>query len=134
MRVREIKSKYDKRIMSLLESFGQALREDGYAVDGPEDVSGDDYRWSLWAKKGKASVDVTFTICESEHFDGEKGGVNFEVMIVETGGRILGQIAPSNYAPDCWVPRRDKIAVEDRFRLVENVPALEIVLAVRRAA
>ena len=76
-------------------------------------MSSDEYWWSLLADVDGVKVDVSFKICESEQYDGEKGGVNFSVDVVEFGGRILGGLTPFNYSDACWVDRRDADAIEN---------------------
>jgi hypothetical protein len=84
MSPRQIKNKYQKRITAILERIADVLKEAGFEVEGPEFWDSDDYRWVLLVD-GK--VDISFKLCESEEYDGEKGGVNFALDIVEVGGR-----------------------------------------------
>ena len=122
----QIKNKYRRRIMAILERIANVLREAGFEVEGPWDLSSDDYCWSLLADVNGMKVDVSFKICESEQYDGEKGGVNFALDIVEEGGRIIGGLTPFNYSEQCWVSRKDKQAVEERFRILEQADEEEI--------
>jgi hypothetical protein len=116
----QIKKKYQKRIIGILERIADVLRAAGFDVEGPWDLSSDDYCWSLLADVDGVKVDVSFKICESEQYDGEKGGVNFALDIVEEGGRIIGGLTPFNYTDRCWVSRKDKHSVEERFRILEQ--------------
>jgi hypothetical protein len=121
-----IKKKYRKRIMAILERIADVLRVAGFRVEGPWDLSSDDYWWSLLAHVDGVKIDVSFKICESEQYDGERGGVNFALDIVEEGGRIIGGLTPFNYTDRCWVSRRDRQAVEERFRILEQADANDI--------
>jgi hypothetical protein len=110
----QIKHKYQKRIMAILDRIASVLRAAGFNVEGPESWDCDDYRWVLLVD-GK--VDISFKLCESEKYDGERGGVTFALDIVEVGGRIIGGLTPFSYSERCWVSRNDKEAVEERFPL-----------------
>ena len=129
----QIKNKYEKRIMAILERIADVLRETGFGVEGPWDLSSDDYWWALLADVDGVRVDVSFKICESEQYDGEKGGVNFTLDIVEEGGRIIGGLTPFNYTDRCWVGRKDKQAVEERFRLLEQADETDIPPLLKRS-
>lgn len=119
--------KYRKRIVQILERMADVLRQDGYVVEGPTFLDGDDYRWSLLVHLdgdpdtvSDQDIDISIKLCESEEYDGTEGGVNFSVDIVEVSGRILGGLTPFNYSDRCWVSRNDPQAVEERFRIVEE--------------
>jgi hypothetical protein len=130
----QIKDKYEPRIAKVLGGIVAALREDEPTlhVGEPYDMHGDDYRWSfnvhtaadaeLAATIGDEPMgaDVSFVICESEQYDGEKFGVNFAVEIVGVGGEIIGGLTPYNYTGECWVSRCDAEAIEERFAIVER--------------
>ena len=126
----QIKDKYASRITTLLDAIVAELREadETLCVSEVYDMHCDDFRWTYnvhTAEQDKhkddlQGVDVTFVICESEQYDGEKNGVNFAVEIVGVGGEIVGGITPYNYSDRCWVPRSDPEAIEERFQLVEQ--------------
>ncbi len=122
-----IKRKYQKRILGLMNRIADTLREAGYEVEGPWDMTCDEYWWSLLADVDGVKVDVSFKICESEQYDGENGGVNFAVDVVEFGGRILGGLTPFNYTDACWVARSDKDAIEERFAIMEQADPCDII-------
>src|SRR6266478_1460728 len=106
MTVLGIKRKYKNRILAILNRIAEVLRQAGCDVEGPWDLSGDDYRWELQAN----NIDISITICESETYDGEPNGINFALDIVEEGGRILGGLTPYNYTDAVWVSRSDSEA------------------------
>lgn len=122
----EIRDRYDRRILAILRKIAESLRHAGFAVDEPAAAHDDEYRWEFAIRRdpeqgsGDGNVEVTFRLCESEKCDGDAGGVNFGLDVVEWGGRILGDMCPFNYTDECWVDRADKKAVEQRFALVEG--------------
>lgn len=125
MTVEELYARYGNRIQTWLRRLADGLVAAGWQVDGPFEMSDEDYQWGIVAqsaqdREGKEAVDVRFTICESEHWNGEEGGVNFMIEAVERGGRMLGGITPFNYTPQVWVNRTADLLVEERFRLVEE--------------
>lgn len=129
-----IKDKYEPRILAVLTRIAETLREAGYTVDDPLDLSCDQYWWSLLVHGDgeEDSIDISFKICESEQYDGEEGGVNFMLDIVEWGGRILGGLTPFNYTPQCWVDGSDEEAVEERFAIFEKADPADIVPILER--
>jgi hypothetical protein len=127
-----IKRKYQKRILGILARIADTLRDAGVEVEGPWDLSSDDYWWSILADVDGSKVDVSFRIFESEHYDGERGGVNFGVDVVEEGGRVLGGLTPFNYSLACWVDRKDAVAVERRFRIIEEADPSDIIPLLER--
>jgi len=116
--------KYKSRIRKTLESIKNVLQEAGHKVDGPLDMTDDEYRWSLIAND---NVDITFAIAESEECDGSENGVNFTVSVVDHEGRILGGLTPYNYTSECWVDRKDSEAIEERFQVVEAADPYDLV-------
>jgi len=129
-----IKDKYEPRILAVLTRIAETLREAGYAVDDPIDLSCDQYWWSLLVHgdNEENGIDISFKICESDQYDGEEGGVNFSLDIVEFGGRVLGGLCPYNYTPHCWVDRNDEEAVEERFAIFEQADPADIVPILER--
>ena len=121
----KINRKYRPRILAILNKVAELLRSHKFQVVGPTDMADDTYAYSLFVKSRK--IDIRFTICESEHWDGEKGGVSFQLDITEFGGRVLGGFCPLNYTDKVWVSRKDKDAVEERFKLMERMDITEIV-------
>lgn len=129
----DIKDKYEQRILAVLTRIAETLREGGCTVDEPIDLSCDQYWWSLLVHgdSDEDTIDISFKICESEE-DGEQGGVNFALDIVEWGGRILGGLCPFNYSDRCWVDRNDEEAVEERFAIFEVADPADIVPILER--
>jgi hypothetical protein len=132
----QIKDKYAERIVEILSGITAEIRseDDAIAISEVIDMHCDDFRWTFNAylpsdlddaDPEPQGVDVTFVICESEHYDGEQNGVNFAVEIVGVGGEIVGGLTPHNYTDRCWVSRDDAEEIEERFRLVENAAASE---------
>jgi hypothetical protein len=129
-----IKEKYEPRILAVLSRIAETLREAGYTVDEPIDLSCDQYWWSVLVHGDgdEDTIDISFRICESEQYDGEENGVNFALDIVEMGGRVLAGLCPYNYTPQCWVDRSDEAAVEERFAIFEEADAANIVPILER--
>ncbi len=131
----KIKSKYEKRILAIMNSIKQAvLAEENFIVSGPDDIGCDDFRWGMYIQTPEQvendirdeGVDISFIICESEHWDGEENGVNFMVDIVSYGGGMLGGLCPYNYTDNVWVSRKDPAAIEKRFNLMEKAEVGDI--------
>jgi hypothetical protein len=126
----QLKDKFADRIVAILSAVVTELREsdETLCVSEVYDLHCDDFRWTFnvhTAEQDKdkdelQGVDVTFVICESEEYDGERNGVNFAVEIVGVGGEIVGGITPYNYSDRVWVSRCDSEAIEERFQLVEQ--------------
>ena len=77
--------------------------------------------------RGVPDVLICLTICDRDDYEPESEGigVNFEVLVTERDGRILGQFSPFNYTPDCWVDAADEAAVLARLSDLEAIsPAL----------
>ena len=135
----QIKRKYQKRILAILNSLRMALIEAGHDCEQPYDGSDDEFRWSMLVDcrddglGHHDGVDITFRICESETYDGELGGVTFAVDVVEFGGRVLGGLCPYNYSDQVWTNRKDRAAVEERFAIFEQADPDDIVACVERS-
>jgi hypothetical protein len=135
----QIKDYYNERIMGIMARIASVLQEDGHVVEGPHFMDGDDYWWTLLVHTDgdpdvvdEKDIDIACKICESEEYDGEEGGINFALDIVEVGGRILGGLCPYNYSPQCWVDRNDVEAVEERFRILEQADETDIPALIER--
>jgi hypothetical protein len=134
----QIKEKYAARIEKILSNIREALVEDGWHVEEPWEMGGnDEYRWTMLVsatnphidgtEPDEDDVDISLTILESEHNDGEENGVNFGVDVVTVGGSILGGMTPYNYTNRVWVARDQPEAIEERFTLVEDCDPAGIV-------
>jgi len=138
MTAEQIKKKYEARIMSILKKTAGALRDAGFVVDAPADMCGDQHQWSFGVHFGNPEefedhdIDVSFTICESEYYDGTKGGVNFSISFVEVGGRMVGECTPYNYTSEVWVPMKDNRLIEDRFQGMEEIDPESAVELIRK--
>jgi hypothetical protein len=136
-----INRKYKSRILKFLRQVREALVKEGFTVDEPFDMTADEFWYAILVRKSSKpdesatgqDVDISFKIAESEQHDGEKGGVNFMLDIVEWGGRILGGFTPYNYTSNVWVSRNSEGAIERRFKMMEQVDIDEIVNLVRAA-
>jgi hypothetical protein len=136
MKVAGIKRKYVKRIRAILNAIKASLVEAGLEVEGPYDMTADDYCWSLIATYGPGEndkADVSFRIFESQEYDGSDEGINFGIDVVEFGGRILGGLTPYNYTPDVWVDLNDTEGIEERFRIIEQADPDDVVPLLERA-
>lgn len=125
----EIKTKYEQRIIAILNSIRKELTQDDLlSCSYPDDMTCDDYRWSMYVQTPEQiekqiedeGVDISFLICESENWDGEENGVNFCIDIVGYGGEIIGGLHPFNYTEQVWVSRDNEEAIEERFSLMEQ--------------
>jgi len=141
MTPKQIAKRYKRRIYAVLNAIATTLRNAGYLVDEPCDLSCDtDYRFTFTVHRdgdinefGPEDIDVTLEVCPSEEFDGEVGGVNFSLSVVQVGGRILGGLTPYNYTPQVWVSRKDKQAIEERFSIFEEADPDGVVQLVQAA-
>jgi len=136
MKVAGIKRKYVKRIRAILNAIKASLVEAGFKVEGPHDMTADEYWWSLLVTYGPGEndkADVSFRFFESQEYDGSDEGINFGVDIVEFGGRILGGLTPYNYTPDVWVDPNDSEGIEERFRIIEQADPDDIVPLLEQA-
>lgn len=117
----EIKDKYKERIEKCMNTLRATLIAMGYNVSELDfyDCDSSSWRMLLHVDDGE-DVDISFTIAESEQYDGSDNGVNFMSDFVETGGHMLGGMCPYNYTDKCWVSRDDADAVEERFKLMED--------------
>lgn len=124
----EIKTKYEPRILALMNQVRELIEaETPYSVSEPFEMPADEWRWDMVITvPGMEDVGYSFTILESEVNDGEENGVSFEVNAVAEGGQMLGGMCPGNYSDDLWVPRGDEEAVEERFKLFEDVDQASI--------
>lgn len=127
--VERVKEGYQERILAVLGGIKEALEAEGYEVSGPDDMSCEDFRWSLLVycesnpeddDLAEGDVDITFTIAESAQYEGSEDGINFMVDVVEVSGRIIGGMCPFNYTSEVWVPLDDSAAIEERFSYFEQ--------------
>ncbi len=136
MKVAGIKRKYVKRIRAILNAIKASLVEAGFEVEGPYDMTADEYYWSLIVTYGPGEndkADVSFKIFESREYDGSDEGINIGIDVVEFGGRILGGLTPYNYSPLVWVDLNDAEGIEDRFQIIEQADPDDVVPLLERA-
>lgn len=117
-------SKHAPKIKALLEQVRAEALERGLVCSEPGDMTDDCERWEVYVQPAgtpddehENGVDVSITVCESEHYDGEENGLNFALDVVSYGGEIIGGLCPFNYSDRVWVPRDDEDAVEERWGL-----------------
>lgn len=117
---------YNPKIQALLTQVREEALERGYQCDEPFEMSDDETRWTMLVMPAGSTyddedgVDVSITILESEHRDGEENGLNFGLDVVSYGGEIIGGMTPFNYSPQVWVERDNPEAVEERWELFSN--------------
>ena len=134
----EIKDKYEKRILLILNGIAEGLREceeHDWKVGAINEIHDDEYKWGMLVSLSdedpreldEDDIDVSFAILESEHNDGQEGGVSFSIEAVTVGGSQVARLCPYNYTSDVWVDRTDADAVEERFNLIHGVDTSELV-------
>lgn len=133
----QVEATYGERALALLEKIRSLLNEGDFIADKPEPMHSDDYRWNMTVWRNEQhklsqdqdnTIDVSIEIAEAMQY-GELDspcGINFGLELVEWGGRMLGGLVPYNYTENCWVDMRDKEAVEERFKILENADIDEI--------
>jgi hypothetical protein len=139
MTPQQIKDHFQDRIMAIMGRIASVLQAESYLVEGPQFMDGDSYSWSLLVhldgdidEVAQDDIDISFRIAESERHDGEVGGINFALDIVEVGGRIVGGLTPFNYSDRCWVDRTDAEAIEERFKIMEDADETHIPALIER--
>lgn len=130
MSPKQIMQKYRKRIMWIMTQITEAAREAGFRIVEFGFIEDDYYSWQMLTSfrdrpqpdgtPWENDVTISVIIAESEFYAGSQDGVNFIMDIVEVGGRIVGGFSPFNYTDEVWVSRKDKTAVEERFRIFEG--------------
>lgn len=137
--IESVAKTYADRAMAILRAVRDAVRDAGMSADDePFDLSGDDYNWGIcvWRTPDPSDeegcIDVRIEIAEARSYDGYDGdgetfGINFELDVVEWGGRILGGLSPYNYTDECWVDARGVYAVEERFAILEGADVSGII-------
>lgn len=114
----DIVNRYQQRIQQALTTLQRRLQKAGYPC-GPIDFREENYSWVFSCE----ILDVTFQLCQSELWSGEKNGVNFSVTLNDKNGKVIGSVIPYNYTPAVWVDRNKPNEVEERFQLVETATA-----------
>jgi len=83
-----------------------------------------------WDAFGGLAVTLSMGLA-FEYGDEPEDGITFRIDAVAEGGRILAQLAPYNYTPECWVSASDPEAVEERFALIAAVDPFEFMETVQ---
>jgi len=99
------------------EIFEDDLFDCGFKWEFEVFVNGDE---GIAHEMKNGDVGVSFSIMDSESYDGEVGGLNFSIDMVEWGGRILGGCTPYNFTPQVWVDMKDDKAIQERFDLLKD--------------
>ena len=115
--VDSIKALFWPRIEELFEWLREEAQILGLTPGPLMDFTDCEYSWAFDA----GTLGVQFTLCESMEHEGTEDGVNFELRITATGGRMLSVISPCNYTPECWTLDRDELA--DRLSIIEKSAA-----------
>lgn len=126
-RILLLANEYSERALAILTNIGQICEDAGMKVDGEaHERFDDDFAWSMvlfrtpdGPHEDTDIIDVTLELNEAREY-GDGDGIAWGIMIVEYGGRILGQLQPFNYTEQCWVPLDSAEAIEERFKLLED--------------
>lgn len=71
-------------------------------------------------------LDVTFGVLDSEDSDGTPDGMTFSCDFCTIGGSPSGGMTPHNFTKDVWVSLKDAAAIEDRFKIFEDLGGAEM--------
>jgi hypothetical protein len=133
-----VKETYEPRIIRFLNDAAATLVESGqWHKDGDVfDMHDANYRWSvvlvpeepaLRDDRSSHAIDLSLEIDEATQFgDDPDTGIAFYFSMVETGGRILGTMAPYNHSGQCWVDAKDSKAVAKRWGYFEDASVDEL--------
>lgn len=128
----EVERRYKQRTLRLMEALAAKAGEAGLEAGKPWAHCLDgSLRVELTLGSEPNRIDLTFRFCFSEHWDGEKGGLNFSLDAVHEDGSMITGLTPYNYSDRVWVPRKDAQAVEERFRLMEASDLSSLVQVVK---
>lgn len=129
-----IKAEYEERIKAFMEKLRTLLlNEKGFICSPVEEESYEDYRWTFVLHMGdpppdaeignvrEQDIDVALTLCESETWSGDKGGMSFRLDFHGHQGVPICVYAPHNYTEKVWVNVKSKRAVAARWRLFEGL-------------
>ena len=119
----KLANEYGPKALALLGSIAQRLREEGFVVDDPEDLSCDDFKWGmllrLCSKPGEKwhdlDMDLSVELAESLGYEGSTDGVTFRLDANMAGGECVTGFSPWNYTERCWVDMRDSEAIKERW-------------------
>ena len=116
-------TEYAPKAMALLETIAGILREeDGLEVEGPYDMSDDQWLWALSVRQsGLDNVDVLVEMPRAaEYADDPEDGLSFGLNVVAEGGRMLGGFQPYNFTDRVWVRASEPYAVAGRWTELEG--------------
>jgi hypothetical protein len=113
------------RMTAVLNGLREALDVAGWDVTRPEEFCGDDFALTILAeRRGFATVDISFTICDARTY-GDEYGWNFTMSAVEAGGRVLMHVSPFNYTEQCWTDDDEELG--RRMAIFETAEPSDIV-------
>ena len=127
---------YRDRIEEYVREIGELCKARGFALEGPWDMSADNYEWTLlvWisgqVEDSSRAVSVNVVIDEQRDYEGGEGfGMNFGLTAYGPDGTTVGELRPFNFSEDVWVDARDEAAVAERWAIFEgsdtsNIPDL----------
>lgn len=126
-KLEQMVKEYKDAILGEMENIRKRLMDDGFTVTEIEDMTVEEYQWSMTAthpKNPRVPCYVDFTIMESILHEGIRGGVNFEWKVQGDGGRMIDSFAPYNYTEDCWVKLSNPQDVNNRLDSVMDMETL----------
>lgn len=134
----EIKNKYEKSILQILSDVSDCLKDggEGWNIGGVTEMHDDEYAWAMLIslvndgdpyEPDGDDIDIKFTILESEHNDGEEGGIAFNLEVVTVEGIQVARLCPYNYTEKVWVAREDTEAIEERFQIMQQADVGELI-------
>jgi len=125
MVIDEVRQEYEPKIREILDGICKEARDRGYHCDGVDDVTDEEYQWSLFITPSEddeeRGVDISVTIVEAVvRGDDPEDGIAFSMDVVGRGGEIIGGFTPYNYGPDLWVSMSDEDAVDERWEIFDG--------------
>lgn len=131
MEIEDIFEKYSERMENHLNVLRDEMREylqnevpDAY-ITTVHEAYGDVYGFVMYLVHPKhQTLNIIFEIINSEDF-GHDNGMAFRIEGVSAKGDWTCHCTPFNFTPDIWVARNDEQAIEERFKLVQQVDSSE---------
>lgn len=119
----KLAKEYGPKALALLGSIAQRLREEGFVVGDPGDLSCDDFKWGMLLRicskpeqdADDLDMDISVELAESLAFEGSTNGVTFALDAGMVGGEVVTCFNPWNYTERCWVDVRDPAAIKERW-------------------
>jgi len=128
-----INETYSPLAMAKLYELKAACERAGFTVSDPQDISADEYQWTLpvwFDSELTRGADVTISVEEERAHDGGEGfGLNFVLEVCDSDGMMIGSFQPYNYSRFVWVDARDADAVKERWGELDQVMPNVVVTA-----